>query len=328
MSLDLRAQSKFFAEAHTFRSLLELFLALMGYFFSVLIIYITFTGHYWVLYLIACAVGSLFMVKVFALFHDCVHHSLFTSHALNNWVGRFLSMVIPVPFDNWRFEHEEHHSHVVDMEKIGHGDITLLTVEQFKKMSKRKQLGYRIFRHPLFLLICAPFLYFFINARFAGLLNKKLVFSVVLSNVCVLIIYLPILLYFGFWVTLFVFVPAAYFGGVLGVALFYVQHNYPDTQWFKTPKWEHEKASIEGSSLLLLPQPLEWFSHAIGYHHIHHLNSKIPGYRLRECYNAIEGLRTVEPLSWGDIMEAFSLRLWSYQKNALVTVEESDSLIS
>lgn len=328
MAVSLRAASRVYAEAQVFRAWFEFFGTLLGYGLSVWCIYLTFTNELWLWYVIACFVGSLFMIKVFALFHDCTHHSMFASSALNNWVGRFLSLVITMPFDNWKFEHDEHHSHVSDMEKIAYGDIPLLTVAQFNHMSPLGKIGYRVFRQPLFFLISSPFLYFFLRARFAGLLNRRLWFGVCMTNLLVAVIYIPLLWHFGFFVMLFVFAPAAYFGGMMGVGLFYLQHNYPETHWFKTEAWEHEKAALEGSSLIVLPQPLEWFSHAIGYHHIHHLNSKIPGYRLRECYDAIADFQVVKPLTWRETIYAFKLKLWSYQDNRLVTVAESLTLQS
>lgn len=128
-----------------------------------------------------------------------------------------------------------------------------------------------------------------------------------ITNILVAMIYLPLLYHFSFWVVLFVFAPAAYFGGIIGVGLFYLQHNYPESHWFKTNEWEHEVAALPRfKSLIILPQPLEWFSHAIGYHHIHHLSSKIPGYRLRECYDAITGFRAVQPLTWSDVYSSFT----------------------
>ena len=265
-------------------------------------------------------IAGFFMTKLFALFHDCTHESMFTSIAVNVWVGRFLSLFITMPFSSWKAEHDDHHDHVADMEKLDFGDVELLTVEQYKSRSKLQRLVYRIYRQPLFFLILAPFLYFFMKARFPFMMTKKVIWSVMLTNIFVAVIYLPLLWYFGFWGMVFVFAAPAYLSGVLGLALFYLQHNYPDSHWYKTKDWEHEKAAIEGSSLIILPEPLEWFSHAIGYHHIHHLNSKVPGYRLRECYDAVIEFREIEPLSWRDAVDSFKLRLWSYEKNKLVTI--------
>jgi acyl-lipid omega-6 desaturase (Delta-12 desaturase) len=324
MSQNLRHKSRVFATASTARSLLELMLTVAGYVLSVAVVYVAYTNAWWVLYGLACLIASLFMVKVFTLFHDCTHGSMFNGERANRFVGRTLSLFLTVPFYSWKAEHDDHHSHVVDMERIDKGDVTLLTVAQYRSLPTWKRCGYRIFRHPLFMLLAAPFLYFFIKSRVPGIFTKKVIWSVILTNIVVAAIYLPLLWYFGFWTVVFVFVPAAYFGGILGVLLFYLQHDYPGAEWFETHNWEHEKAALAGSSLIILPAPLEWFSHAIGYHHIHHLNSKIPGYRLRECFNAVPEFQQVKPLTWTEVMESFRLKLWSYERAKLVTFTEME----
>ena len=96
-------------------------------------------------------------------------------------------------------------------------------------------------------------------------------------------------------------------------------------QWFKTEVWEHGQASFQSSSLIILPQPLEWFTHAIGYHHIHHLHSKIPGYRLRAVFNSIPEVK-VELLTLRDVVRSFQLKLWSHELGKLVTYKEAEAL--
>jgi acyl-lipid omega-6 desaturase (Delta-12 desaturase) len=322
----LYTEASAFAKADNRRSYTEVVVTLGSYLALLYILYISYTHGLWLLYVPACVVASLIMVKIFTLLHDCSHHSLFTSVRQNHIVGVFLSLFITMPFTSWKTEHDDHHGHVVDIDKINHGDIPLLTVEQYHNAPPYKRLGYKIFRQPIFFLIVAPFLYFFIKSRIPGIWTRSVVISVLCTNIAVALIYLPLLWYFGFWTIVFVFAPAAYLGGMLGVALFYLQHDYGEAEWFTTPNWEHTHASLAGSSLIILPQPLEWFSHAIGYHHIHHLNSHIPGYRLRECYEAIPAFQTVSPLTWRAVTEAFMLKLWSHEKNALVTFTEAASL--
>jgi len=266
------------------------------------------------------------MVKIFALLHDCSHGSMFTESYLNVTVGRLLSLFLTVPFASWKAEHDEHHSHVVDMEKISYGDIPLYTVFQYKNLPRYKQIYYKVFRQPLFFVFVAPFLYFFIKSRIPAIYTTKVLMSVFATNVFVAAIYLPLFWVFGFWTVVFVFAPSAYIGGMIGVVLFYLQHDYPEAQWFTTENWQYEQASLQGSSLIRLPVPLEWFSHAIGYHHIHHLNSKIPGYRLRECFEAVPAFQQAVPLSWSDVRKAFHLKLWSYEKNCFVRFSEVDEI--
>ncbi len=323
MEVNLRTKSANFTKASNLRSFFELVASVIGYIFFIYVLYVAFVDHKWLAYAVFFVIASLFMVKLFALLHDCAHDSMFNSDFLNLWMGRFLSLFITMPFTSWKEEHNDHHSHVVDMEKMHHGDVPLLTVEQFNNLSKFKKLAYSIFRQPIVFLIVSPFFLFFLKSRFPGMYTKKVITSVLITNIFVAMIYIPLLIYFGFWTMVFVFAAPAYLGGMIGVALFYLQHNHTDATWFTTEDWEHENASIEGSSLIVLPQPLEWFSHAIGYHHIHHLNSNIPGYRLRECYDSIQEFRTIKPLSWQDMVNAFKLRLWSYELNRMVTMKES-----
>ena len=328
MSSELRTKTVYFAEANNIRSLFELAATVVGYAFFVYALYLSYLniGLFWPAYIVFFVIAGLFMVKLFALFHDCTHNSMFTSPTVNTWTGRLLSLIITMPFMSWKMEHEDHHSHSVDMEKIYYGDVPLLTVEQYRKKTPFERVRYSIFRQPLFFLLVAPFLYLFIKARLPWMMNRQVILSVLITNVFIAVIYIPLLFYFGFWVMLFVFATPAYLSGMIGITLFYLQHNYPDASWFKTEDWDHANASMEGSSLIILPQPFEWFSHAIGYHHIHHLNSKIPGYRLRECYESVPEFRTVKPLSWKEMVDAFKLRLWSYEQNKLVSLKEGAKL--
>jgi omega-6 fatty acid desaturase (delta-12 desaturase) len=319
----LYASAAAFAQPNNRRSYFEVIITVSSYLCSLYLLYFTYTNSLWWWYVPSCLIASLLMVKIFTLLHDCSHHSLFSSTRQNHLVGVFLSLFITMPFTSWKAEHDDHHGHVVDIEKINKGDIPLLTVDQFKRLPWYKKIGYRVFRQPIFFLLVAPFLYFFVKSRIPGIWSRPVILSVMWTNVAVAAIYLPLLWYFGFWTMLFVFVPAAYIGGMVGVALFYLQHDHPEAEWFTTAHWEHTHASLAGSSLIILPRPLEWFSHAIGYHHIHHLNSNIPGYRLRECYDAVPEFQTVTPLTWKDVFSAFTLKLWSHEKNALVTFDEA-----
>ena len=323
MELGLREKTKAYANAIVISSCIEIFLTLSGYTIFITGLYYTYTNQLWWSYTLFVLVGSLFMVKIFVLFHDCTHHSMFNQPFLNRWVGRFLSLFITTPFTAWKIEHDDHHSHVVDMEKIKYGDIPLWTVEQYKNASPMMQWFYRIFRHPVFMLLFTPILYFFVKSRVPTQLNNSQhVLSVMTTNVFVLLVYGTLIYLLGFWTVVFVFVPAAYLGGLIGIALFYLQHDYPGAEWFDTEHWDHETASLHGSSLIILPQPFEWFTHAIGYHHIHHLNSKVPGYKLKKCYEDVAAFQEVIPLTMRDIINAFELKLWSYEKNALIPFDE------
>lgn len=324
----LRAKLTPYAQANTKRAWLELVLTLIGYGLGLYAIYYGYKEAHWLLYTVSCLVTSLFMVKVFTIQHDCGHGSFFKNDASNTWTGRIFSLITTMPFTAWKAEHDDHHGHVVDIDRLKHGDIHLLTVEQYRALSAWQKFLYRSYRHPLFILIFAPFLYFFVKSKFPAMRTRENILSVMLTNLFVIPLYLFIIWQFGFWTMVFVFVPAAYIGGIIGIGLFYLQHDYPDASWFKSENWSFEKAASEGSSLIILPQPLEWITHAIGYHHIHHVHSKIPGYSLRQCYEEVTETQTQKPLTWTDVLAAFTLKLWSHEKDALVSFAVAETVNS
>ena len=315
-----------FAKANDKRAFVEIFLTLTGLGLFLYGIYVGYTTNNWFLYIPSVLLTAFLLAKFFTIQHDCGHGSLFSRPDLNKWFGRICSLFTTMPFVAWREEHAIHHSHVVDIEKIGLGDVPLLTVSQYKSLSPFRKVIYFLTRNPLFYTTIGPFFYFFLKSKYPGVRDKENIKSVTLTNIFVFILYGSIIWLIGFWTFVFVFIPSAYIGGAIGLTMFYLQHDYQNVHWFTTEEWGRQKASLQGSSFIKLPQPFDWLTHSIGYHHIHHLNSKIPGYRLRECYKNVPEMQTVPPLTPKDVRRAFQLKLWSFEKNRLVTFKEAENL--
>ena len=91
-----------------------------------------------------------------------------------------------------------------------------------------------------------------------------------------------------------------------------------DGYWAKKKDWEPLRAAMEGSSYYKLPNVLRWFSGNIGYHHIHHLSPTIPNYRLKKCFDAIEPLQTIEPVTLSQSLSCFRLKLWDEELQKMV----------
>jgi omega-6 fatty acid desaturase (delta-12 desaturase) len=77
---------------------------------------------------------------------------------------------------------------------------------------------------------------------------------------------------------------------------------------------------------LRLPRALQWFTGNIGYHHIHHLNPRIPNYRLQESHESIEALCDVPELSVWQGLRAMSFVLWDEDRNKMATVRQAVSV--
>ena len=178
---------------------------------------------------------------------------------------------------------------------------------------------YRLFRNPLFLFGIAPAFLFLVIFRFPGRKSrKKEVLSILYTDAILALIILCVSIFIGFSVYLKVYLPVVFLASVGGVWLFYVQHQFKNVYWAHNLDWDSEKASMEGCSYYKLPGVLRWFSGNIGYHHIHHLNSRIPNYNLRRCYNEIPRVREITPLTMISSIRSAFLHLWDEDSGTLV----------
>ena len=114
--------------------------------------------------------------------------------------------------------------------------------------------------------------------------------------------------------------PVVFLASSVGVWLFYVQHHYEHTYWEHRENWQYVDANMEGSSYYELPRILQWFTANIGLHHIHHLDSQIPNYRLQECFDENPPLQHVTRLSIRESMACATLRLWDEDAHRMVGI--------
>jgi acyl-lipid omega-6 desaturase (Delta-12 desaturase) len=113
--------------------------------------------------------------------------------------------------------------------------------------------------------------------------------------------------------------PVMLLAATIGVWLFYIQHQFEDAYWEPQPRWDFAAAALQGASFYDLPRALHWMTGNIGFHHIHHLTSRIPNYRLRECYEANAAFRTAPRLTLRDSLKCARLALWDANHSKLVS---------
>jgi omega-6 fatty acid desaturase (delta-12 desaturase) len=197
--------------------------------------------------------------------------------------------------------------------------VWTLTVEEFYGTSRRQRLAYRLTRHPLLMLTFGPFLIFAIQHRFPSRSSRrKERKSIALTNLALGAIVAGVILAFGWQTYLAIHVPIILFSGAMGIWLFYVQHQFEHTYWRRDGECDFLAAALDGSSFYALPRLLQWFSGNIGFHHVHHLNSRIPNYNLEKCHRAFAALRGVRPLTVRDSLKSARLRLWDERQQRLV----------
>ncbi len=152
--------------------------------------------------------------------------------------------------------------------------------------------------------------------------------SVLLTNVALVAVVGGLILLIGWLNYLLVALPPALLAGSAGIWLFYVQHQFEDAYWEEHATWNYADAALQGSSFLRLPGVLQFFSGNIGYHHIHHLNARIPNYNLQRAHDENPIFHDVPTLSLWDGVRAVRLKLWDEESRRLVTFSQGRRVIA
>ena len=282
------------------------------------LMYRALTVSWWLALPLAILAGA-FLVRVFIIFHDCGHGSFFKSGKANDVLGFITGLLTFTPYYQWRWEHALHHATAGHLDKRGTGDIWTLTVEEYLESSPWKRLAYRLARNPAVLFVIAPLVVFLIKQRFptAGA-SKRERHSVYWMNLAIAGMVGGMSVVFGFKAYLLLQLTALSVAGAAGYWLFYVQHQFEGVYWERGDEWDYTAAALKGSSFYKLPRILQWFSGNIGYHHIHHLSSRIPNYNLERCHKAHLIFQNVKPLTLFSSLKSFTYRLWDEQRKKLV----------
>jgi acyl-lipid omega-6 desaturase (Delta-12 desaturase) len=250
-----------------------------------------------------------FMVRTFIIFHDCGHGSFFASQRANNLLGIITGILTFTPYYRWKHDHAVHHATSGDLDRRGKGDVYTMTVQEYLDSPWWKKIGYRVMRNPFALLLIGPMLVFVVTERIPPSKGRREIASVWWTNLALAIL-IPLMGFvFGWKNYLITQLLVLFFGTGAGVWLFYIQHNFEGVYWERHAEWDYFKASLQGSSFYKLPAVLQWFSGNIGFHHIHHLGSKIPNYYLPKAYKE-NPIFQVEPLTLLSSLKCLKWRLY------------------
>ena len=307
----------------TKRSVWELAVTLVPFVLLWVLAWVALSISYWLALGIAMLNG-LFLVRIFVIQHDCGHASFFNNRTLQDWVGRVLGVLTLTPYDVWRRTHSIHHAHHGNLDHRGIGDVMTLTVAEYRARSRFGRLMYRLYRHPLVLFVLGPSYLFILQNRLPmGLSGWRYWISAMGTNAVIAIVVALIVWMGGFMPLLLIYLPTSVIAGTVGVWLFYVQHQFEETHWAKTDDWQLHEAALEGSSHYVLPQPLRWMTANIGIHHVHHLYSRIPFYRLPEVLRDHAHLAEAQRLTIWQSLQSVKLHLWDEEAQRLVTFREA-----
>lgn len=261
-----------------------------------------------------------FSVRVFIIMHDAGHGALFKSRRLNGLVGHITGIMTLTPVRDWAHNHAMHHATSGDLDRRNGGDIDTITVSEYRSRSFWPRLYYRLYRNPLVLLVVGSVWTFMIDHRFPRKITKaRGRSSLWVTNLGVLVM-LSTMVLLGGWRYLFlIYLPMFGLAGVLGIWLFYMQHQFEGTYWRRHDEWGYVDSAMDGASYLRLPPVLQWFSGNIGFHHVHHLDPKIPYYYLPLCHRSHPLMARAPVLTVFDTIRCFRHKLYDEDLGCMVS---------
>jgi omega-6 fatty acid desaturase (delta-12 desaturase) len=264
-------------------------------------------------------VATVLLTRMYSLFHDLTHNSLFESRRANSSWGHLLGFLLFTPYRWWQRQHAIHHAHTGDLEHRGVGEINTMTLAEYQATSLPRRLAYRLYRNPLLMLLLGPSLVFLFERRFPQRgMTPRILLSVVLTNIALVAWVLGWSALVGWQAFALIQGTTLIAGGAIAAWMLYIQHQYEDTYYQAPGSWKFELAALQGSSYLQLPRALAWMVGNANFHHVHHLSAKIPNYRLRAAHESHTMFRRTPVVTLRTSIETFRLKLWDTESESLV----------
>jgi acyl-lipid omega-6 desaturase (Delta-12 desaturase) len=267
-----------------------------------------------------------FLVRIFIIQHDCGHGSFFKSRRANDLVGIVCSLMTLTPYAFWRRQHARHHGSWNNLDRRAASGVDIysscMTVAEYRALGRWRRAIVRVTHHPIVANLMLPPVVFILLYRTPfdaakGWRRERR--AVYLTNIALAALLGGLGLALGYGRVVAVQLPTMILASIVGVWLFSIQHRFERALWAAENNWDFTTASLKSTSYLHLPRILQWFTGNIGFHHVHHVNPRIPNYRLEECHNASDRLRSVPALSLGTAVQALRYTLWDSDLGRLVT---------
>ena len=265
------------------------------------------------------------IVRLFTIYHDYQHNAIFRGSRLAGSLLDIYGFLMLTPPSIWKQSHDHHHRSNSQLFGSDIGSFPILTSENYGAASWQTRLGYRAARHPLVLLFGYLTVFSYLMCLRPLLRNPRQHWDAPLSLIAHASVIACCLWFTNLQTTLFVFVLPTWLATTLGAYLFYVQHNFPGVRLRGGEDWSYSQAALDSSSYLRMGHVMCWLTGNIGYHHVHHLNAKIPFYRLPEAMAGLPALQspTITTLRLRDIFGCLNLKLWDVSRDRFISFAEA-----
>lgn len=319
---DLILASKEFTKEDRRRSWFETIITLV---LLVIILSATFMDLPWFVRLGLSIICALFYVRMFTIYHDYQHHAILQKSKPAELLMKAYGIFILTPQNIWKRSHDHHHNHNSKLTISAIGSYPTICKKRFLSLSKSDQNLYLLNRHPLTIIFghLTLFIYWLNLNSFIHSPKKHL------DSLAALIIHFGtatvVAYYFGWETFLFAWFIPFFLSFAIGSYLFYSQHNFPGAQFRENHDWKYDHAALSSTSFMTMHPIFHWMTGNIGYHHVHHLNSRIPFYRLPEAMENMVELQNVATTSWSPIemWRCFRVKLWDAEKGKMITLRQA-----
>lgn len=319
---ELRKQVAPFEKSQLNKSIFQVINTIPPLFLVWALAYLAFDISVWLSVGLA-VIAAGFMVRTFIIFHDCTHGSFFKNKKANNIMGNITGILTLFAYEKWKREHSIHHATSSNLDKRGTGDMWVMTVEEYTEATPGQRLAYRLYRNPLVMFGLGPLYLFLVSSR----INRKDARSKERWNthfitLAVVVLYTLAGFLLGWKEFAIIQGTTVYVAGVLGIWLFYVQHQFEDSYFEEEAEWDYVKAAVDGSSYYQLPKVLQWLTGNIGYHHVHHLSPRVPNYLLEEAHEKTPPLQKATTITLTTSLTSLKFRLYDEADKTFISFKD------
>lgn len=261
--------------------------------------------------------------RMFVIYHDHQHKAILTKSFLADSIFTIFGWYLLATPSIWKRSHDYHHKHNSKLFSANIGSYPIVSKKKYMSLTLKEKRMYLATRNPYIIGLGYLSMFMFGMCINSFISNPRkhmdslfaLILHFVLSG---LIIY-----YFGWMQWVYSIIIPFTLTCAFGAYLFYAQHNFPGV-WFSDNKdWKYEAAALNSSSFMVMSPFMNWVTANIGYHHIHHLNSRIPFYRLPEVMAHFPELQQAKrtTLRIKDMRACLRLKVWDPELNRMVGFE-------
>ena len=268
--------------------------------------------------------AALLFVRLFVIYHDQQHLAILPHSRLAEGLMRMVGILMISPSSIWRSSHNHHHNHNSKLRGSHIGSYPIMTKEQYLKSSKAERFKYLYMRHPVTIMLGYPIVFLWGMCISPFVHNPRAHYDCLIALLVHCAISATLIHFFGWSALLLTQILPNFIVYAIGAYLFYAQHNFPGVSFNDRAGWTYDKAALESSSYLKTGPFWAWVTANIGYHHIHHLNARIPFYRLPEVIQSIPELRNPKTTSLHplEIIRCLRLKVWDVQAQEMVGLRD------